>query len=90
MRENRPRGPEMSPEARQRAIARSYARVYVQRGKLIPTPCPCGCTGRPLETHHEDYSKPLEVTFCCAEYHQVLDNARFARLRAAEQLPVGA
>jgi len=32
--------------------------------------------------HHEDYNRPLEVVFCCAAYHDVLDARREARLRA--------
>ena len=54
-------------EARKRANARSYAKVYLSRGKLERKPCKiCGAKA---QMHHEDYAKPLEVTWLCREHH---------------------
>lgn len=91
-REHRPKWADESPERKRRNIARSTARVYRRRGTLKPVPCACGC-GTPLEQlqmHHEDYSKPLDVIFCCETEHERLDAARFARLKGAELTEVSA
>lgn len=54
-------------EARMRANARSYAKVYLKRGKIIRQPCrDCGAEA---QMHHPDYSKPLEVIWLCREHH---------------------
>lgn len=55
-------------EARERANARSYANVYLRRGKLERQPCEaCGAPSE--EMHHDDYSKPLEVRWFCRSCH---------------------
>ncbi|MCK5644180.1 MAG: hypothetical protein KAJ19_25500, partial [Gammaproteobacteria bacterium] len=60
-------------ESRRRANARSYARVYLARGKLIrPDFCSCcgnGGDGSRIEMHHQNYSKPLEITWLCRVCH---------------------
>lgn len=61
----------LAGEARLRSIARSYANVYQQRGKLIPKPCEV-CGSLKVEKHHDDYSKPLEVRWFCREHHLAL------------------
>lgn len=30
----------------------------------------CGCTGKPMEAHHFDYDKPLEVVWMCQSCHK--------------------
>ena len=36
---------------------------------IIKQPCEiCGCTTR-LHAHHDDYSKPLDIRWLCAEHH---------------------
>jgi hypothetical protein len=84
MRDHRPAHAELSASRKLKHNARSYARVYLSRGKLVAVPCSCGCRTplRALQMHHEDYNKPLDVVFCCADEHARLDAARFARLRA--------
>lgn len=55
----------LSPEQHRRDSARSYAGVYLKRGKLKREPCQeCGARA---EMHHEDYDRPLEVTWLCRE-----------------------
>lgn len=79
-----PRYAELTPAGKVRATAHVSAYVAVKLGKLVPVPCECGC-GTPLnqlEKHHEDYSKPREVVWCCRSWHRVLDARRRERLKA--------
>lgn len=52
----------------------------VQLGKIEkPSACEiCGRTGR-VEAHHEDYSKPLDIIWCCKKCHWILDEKRRKR-----------
>jgi hypothetical protein len=63
-RENRRSYAEMSDEQKERIRARAYANVYLRRGKIQRGPC-ADCGGPGEEMHHEDYSKPLEITWLC-------------------------
>jgi hypothetical protein len=70
MRENRPAYSELSPEERAKGNARSMARVYQRRGKIVPQPCEqCGA---PAQKHHDDYSRPLDVRWLCRKHHMEL------------------
>ena len=63
----------LTEDQKVRDRARSYANVYLSRGKLQRGPCEdCGVTheDQPVRMHHEDYSKPLEVTWLCDWCHQ--------------------
>ena len=51
-----------------KAMARSYAHVYRDRGKIKRENCQV-CGGERSEMHHEDYSKPVEVMWLCRECH---------------------
>ena len=58
----------LSDEQRRHDIARSYAGVYLRRGRLARQPCAdCGGTGEHM--HHADYDAPLEVTWLCRDCH---------------------
>jgi hypothetical protein len=61
----------LSPEQRQRAIARAYLRSYVARGRIVkPSRCQgCG-KRRQLDAHHDDYTKPLAVRWLCARRYR--------------------
>ena len=56
-----------SPLQRLKSNARSYANVYKRRGKLLSEACACGSMD--VEMHHDDYTKPLQVTWMCRACH---------------------
>jgi hypothetical protein len=58
----------MSQAQRIRDRARSYAYVYLKRGKLTQLSCEV-CWKDETEMHHDDYSKPLEVRWLCRDHH---------------------
>lgn len=58
----------LSPEARRRDNARSYAREYKKRGLLTPRPCD-GCGAADAQMHHIDHERPLDVTWLCRRCH---------------------
>ena len=49
-------------------FARSVVNSRIRDGHLERGECFCGETG---EAHHEDYSKPLEVTWLCKQHHEM-------------------
>ncbi len=56
-----------------RARAYRITRAAIAAGRLVPQPCAgCGTTEN-IRAHHEDYAKPLQVTWMChgchMEYH---------------------
>jgi hypothetical protein len=66
----------LTGDARKRAIARSYAKVYRRRGYLKARPCQvAGCANK-AEMHHIDYSKPLLVEWLCRAHHLEEHNGR--------------
>ena len=53
-----------------RVVQHIVARA-IKAGQLIrPTMCEQCLTVGPVEAHHEDYSKPLEVAWLCRSCHQ--------------------
>lgn len=68
MRLLRPKHSELYPEAKKRANARAYAKVYLRRGKLIKQPC-IVCGDEDSQMHHADYDKPLDVIWYCRKHH---------------------
>lgn len=60
----------LNDEQRKKANARSYAKVYYKRGKIIKTPC-IDCGSLETEKHHEDYDKPIDVIWLCRNCHSL-------------------
>ena len=54
---------------RQKVLARNRIRVLIYRGKLKRQPCEV-CGNELSQAHHKDYSKPLDVTWLCAQHHK--------------------
>ena len=55
-------------------IARAKARYAITKGIIIkPKKCEVCELVKPLQGHHEDYSKPLEVIFLCYSCHAEAD-----------------
>lgn len=59
---------------RKKSNARAYARVYMLRGKLQKGHSCEDCGWPQVEMHHEDYDKPLEVTWLCRACHEIRHN----------------
>lgn len=58
------------PNNRQKVRARTMVRNAVTSGELKKLPClVCGTFLR-VESHHEDYNKPLEVVWLCSMHHK--------------------
>jgi hypothetical protein len=68
MRLTRPKHSELNPEAKMKANARSYAHVYRDRGYIAKSNC-IECGSPDSQMHHEDYSKPIDVTWLCRPCH---------------------
>jgi hypothetical protein len=68
MRLNRPKYAELTPEQKMKKNARSYLHSHIKRGLIKKRPC-CICGEARSESHHPDYSKPLEVIWFCRDHH---------------------
>ena len=72
----------LTAEQRRKGSARSYANVYLRRGKITREPC-IDCGIDEAEMHHEDYDKPTEVIWLCRDCH--LDRHREEAAAKARQ-----
>lgn len=61
----------INAEQRKKDNCRSYAYVYLKRGKFVRKPCE-RCGSENSQMHHPDYSKPLLVVWLCREHHLAL------------------
>lgn len=68
MKQSRPNYSGLTDEQRLKSNARAYLRVYIKRGKIVKHPCSV-CGDKNSQAHHEDYSKPLEVSWYCRKHH---------------------
>jgi hypothetical protein len=60
-----------TPEQRAKDACRSYAWVYLKRGKIERQPC-ASCGDPKAQMHHPDYSQPLLVVWLCHMHHHLL------------------
>lgn len=64
-----------------RRKARWTVNDAIKCGKLTRGNCEMRgreCDG-PIEGHHDDYTKPLEVRWLCRKHHRIVDGHKFAR-----------
>jgi hypothetical protein len=62
----------ITAEERKKQNARSLAKMSVRRGQIIRNPCEkCGATEN-IHMHHDDYSRPKDVTWLCEPCHTAL------------------
>jgi hypothetical protein len=75
MRLTRPAYKDLPEEEKIKIRARSLVRVHVSRGKMNKQPC-LFCGDPNSEAHHQDYSKPLDVTWLCKDHHKAVHNIK--------------
>lgn len=57
---------------RHKYLARARVRLAVNSGRLLkPKQCTACSTETPLQAHHEDYNKPLQVVWLCDYCHKL-------------------
>ena len=55
---------------RQKALARCKVNYMINTGKMVkPEECSICLVNKPVEAHHTDYSKPLDVNWVCRQCH---------------------
>ncbi len=76
-------------DARQRVLspekiaARQAVKIALASGRLKRQPCEvCGATKS--QSHHDDYSKPIEVRWLCVKCHTAHHKRKSRRLRGIE------
>ena len=55
-----------------RVKARKKVYTALQSGKLEREPCEVCGAEEDVEAHHEDYDKPLDVTWLCSDHHRAI------------------
>lgn len=58
----------LTSDQKRKVNSRSYANVYLKRGKLLRKACEC-CGEENSQIHHPDYDKPLKVVWLCRSCH---------------------
>jgi hypothetical protein len=58
----------MTDTQRKRDAARSYAKVYLNRGLI--TREGCAVCEAPAQMHHPDYDQPLLIVWLCVKHHR--------------------
>lgn len=60
----------MTEAQRVKDSARSYAGVYLKRGKIERESC-VDCGNPESQMHHPDYGRPLEIVWLCRPCHML-------------------
>ena len=58
----------LTEDQKKKDICRSYAGVYLRRGKIKKHPCFI-CGDKNSQMHHDNYNKPLEIIWFCRKHH---------------------
>ena len=59
---------------REKVLARQSLNQQLKKGNIQkPKVCSVCKKHKKLEAHHEDYTKPLLVVWCCRQCHRILD-----------------
>jgi hypothetical protein len=73
-------------EQKLRAKAQKIVRSAIRKGTLTRQPCSvCGTTEN-VDGHHEDYDRPLDVTWLCRKHHRLRHTRLGLRKWLEEQL----
>jgi len=64
-----------------RINARKLSHNAIRSGKLIKEPCEICGTAENIQSHHEDYSKPLDVKWLCRKHHRELHDNEYGKIR---------
>jgi len=59
----------------EKTLAQLKARRAIASGELVKEPC-IFCGDVNVHGHHEDYTKPLEVTWLCKSHHQQVHSGK--------------
>lgn len=61
-----------------REKARALAKYARKKGILKLQPCIICGTHQNIETHHPDYSKPLDIVWLCVQHHRRVDSGKLS------------
>lgn len=57
--------------------ARELLNYHLRKGNIKkPKCCQCCKKNKPLQAHHHDYTKPLDIIWTCATCHSIKDNRK--------------
>ena len=65
---------------------RSYAQVYLRRGKIQRLPC-VSCASLAAQMHHADYTKPLAIVWMCRACWGKVRKESLVRKRVDAEIP---
>jgi hypothetical protein len=62
--------PERSEESKIKGRVRALTNSYIKAGKLSKGPCEVCGTNENVESHHDDYTKPMDIRWLCRKHHR--------------------
>ena len=76
----------LSEQQRAKGTCRSYAQVYLKRGKIQRLPC-VSCASLAAQMHHADYTKPLAIVWMCRACWGKVRKESLVRKRVDTEIP---